>query len=124
MISHRVRSSSEPAGTDGDVRVDPERPLLHLRVGDAELDDRLAEQLQEALRLLGGVDVRRGHDLDERRPAAVVVDEGVLGAADPARAPADVDVLRRVLLEVGADDPYLVLTFLQWNYHLAIDARR
>ena len=110
-------------GADGDVGVDAERPLLHLGVRDAELDDRLAEQLQEALRLLGGVDVGRGDDLDERGAAAVVVDERVLGAADAPRAAADVDVLRGVLLEVRADDSHFVFTFVQGYDHLAIYAR-
>ena len=65
-----------------------------------------------------------GDDLDERRAAAVVVDERVVGAADPARPPADVDVLRRVLLEVRADDPDLMFAVWQRHYHLAIYARR
>ena len=124
LISHRVRSSSEPVGTHGHVGVDAERSLLHLRVGDAELDDRLPEELQEPLRLLRGVDVRRGDDLDERRAAAVVVDERVVGAADPPRAATDVDVLRRVLLEMRADDPHFMFTIWQRYYHLAINARR
>ena len=99
----------------GDVRVDPERALLHLRVRDAELDDRLPQQLEEALRLLGRVDVGRRDDLDERRAAAVVVDERVLGPADPPGAATDVHVLRGVLLEVRADDSHCMITFWQWN---------
>ena len=42
---------------------------------------------------------------DERRPAAVVVDERVVGAADPAGAPAHVHGLRSVLLEMRPRDP-------------------
>ena len=104
MISVRVRSSSEPCRPHRDVGVDAQRPLLHLRVRDPELDDRLAQELEEALRLVGRADVRRGHDLDERRAAAVVVDERGIGAADAPGSPADVDGLRRVLLEVRPDD--------------------
>ena len=115
LISQRVRSSSEPAGPHRDVRVDAERALLHLGVGDAELDDRLPQELQEALRLLGRADVGRGHDLEQRRAAAVVVDERVLGAADPARLPAHVHRLRRVLLEMGAHDPDLELALGHGN---------
>ena len=92
-----------------DVGVAAQRALLHLGVGDAELDDRLAQELEEAPRLLAGADVRLGHDLDERRAAAVEVDERRLGAADPAGRAADVDRLRRVLLEVRADDPDLAV---------------
>ena len=113
--SQRVRSSCEPAGPHGDVGVDAQRPLLHLGVGDPELDDRLPEQLQEAARVLGGVDVRAGDDLDERRAAAVEVDERVVGAADPAGAAADVRRLRRVLLEVRAHDPDLVVAVRRWH---------
>ena len=46
------------------------------------------------------------------------------GSPDPARTAADVDVLRRVLLQVCAHDAHLMLTIVQRNYHLAIDARR
>ena len=98
-------------GTHGDVGVDTQRSLLHLRVRDAELDDRLPQELEEALRLLRRMDVGRGHDLDERRPTAVEVDEGVLGAADPPGATADVRRLGRVLLEVRAHDPDHVVAF-------------
>jgi hypothetical protein len=51
------------------------------------------------------VDVGRGHDLDERRPAAVEVDERVVRAADAARASAHVHRLGRVLLEMSTHDP-------------------
>ena len=101
-------------GAHRDVRVDPERALLHLRVRDAELDDRLSQQLEEALRLLGRVDVGRRDDLDERRAAAVVVDERVLGASDPPRATTDVNVLCGVLLQMRTDDPHSMITFWQW----------
>ena len=109
---------------NGDVRVDAQRPLLHLCVRDAELDDRLPQELEESLRLLGRADVGSRDDLEQRRAAAVVVDEGVLGPADPARPPAHVDGLRRVLLEVGADDPDLEVTLGHRHYHLAVFARR
>ena len=104
--SVRVRSSSEPRRPHGDVDVEAHRALLELRVGDAELDDRLAQELQEALGDVGGVDLGLGDDLDERRAAAVEVDERRGRAVDAARR-GDVDVLRRVLLEVRAYDPDL-----------------
>ena len=94
---------------DGDVGVAAERALLHLGVRDAELDDGLAEELEEAAGLLGRADVRLGDDLDERRAAAVEVDERVLGARDPPAGAADVDRLRGVLLEVRADDADLAV---------------
>ncbi len=97
-----------------DVGVDAQRPLLHLRVGDPELDDRLAQELEEALRLVGGADVRRGHDLDERRAAAVVVDERGVGAADAPGTTADVDRLRRILLEMRAHDADHTVAIRSW----------
>ena len=103
--SVRVRSSSEPSGRTDTLTSNAQRALLHLRVGDAELDHRLPQQLQEPLRLLGRADVGLGHDLDERRAAAVEVDERAVRAVDPALGAADVDRLRRVLLEVRALDP-------------------
>ena len=51
----------------------------------------------------GAAQVGLGDDLDQRRAAAVEVDQRGAGAVDPARL-ADVDHLRRVLLEVGAVD--------------------
>ena len=50
--------------------------------------------------------IRLGDDLDQRRAAAVEVDQRGAGAVDPPGL-ADVDHLRRVLLEVGAVDPHL-----------------
>ncbi len=98
----------------GHVGVDAERPLLHLRIRDPELDDRLAQELEEPLGLLRRMDVGRGDDLDERRPAAVVVDERVVRPSDPPGAPAHVDVLRRVLLEMRAHDPHCMISIRQW----------
>ena len=89
--------------TDGDVDVEAHRALLELRVGEAELDDGLAQELQEPLRVVGRVDVGRGDDLEQRRAAPVEVDER-RGRAVDAAGGGDVDVLGRVLLEVGADD--------------------
>ena len=56
-------------------------------------------RLQPLARLLGRVDVGLGDDLGQRRAAAVVVDDRRVRAVDAARL-ADVDELRRVLLEV------------------------
>jgi hypothetical protein len=58
--------------------------VLELGVRQAELDDRLPQQLQEPLRRVGVVEVRLGDDLDERRAAAVEVDERRGRAVDAA----------------------------------------
>ena len=47
--SQRVRQLVRARRADGHVRVAAERALLHPRVRDPELDDRLAQELQEAL---------------------------------------------------------------------------
>ena len=102
--SQRVRSSSEPAGRTETLASTAQRSLLHACVGDAERDDRLAKELEEALGLLGRADVGLGDDLDQRRAAPVEVDQRPLRADLAARAAADVDGLRRVLLQVRADE--------------------
>ena len=100
-----------PLRSDGHIGVHAQGALLHLRVRDPELDDRLPQELEEPLRVVGAADVGSGHDLDERRPATVVVHERVVGSADPSAAAADVDRLRRVLLQVSADDSYRISAF-------------
>ena len=96
---------------DGDVGVDAQLPFLHLRVRDPELDDRLPQELEEAFGFLGGADVGCGHDLDERRAAAVEVDQRVVCPADPASPAAHMHRLGRVLLEMRADDPDHAVAF-------------
>ena len=101
-----VPSSVVPAGPDGDVGVAAQRALLHVHVAHAELAQRHAQQVEPVARLLGGVDVGLGDDLAQRRAAAVVVHDRGVGAVDPARL-AEVDELRRVLLEVDPVQPHV-----------------
>ena len=104
VLQLRARAQLVGAGrADGDVDVEAHRSLVELGVGQLQLDDGLAQQLQEALGRLGVVQVGLGHDLDERCAAAVEVDERGGGAVQPPGL-GDVDVLRRILLEVGARD--------------------
>ena len=98
-----VPSSVAAGRAHRDVGVDPQAALLHVHVGDAELAHRLAQQPRPLGRFGGAAQVGLGDDLDQRRAAAVEVDQRGVGAVDPARL-ADVDRLRRVLLEVGAVD--------------------
>ena len=100
-----------PLRPDGDVDVEAHRALLHLSVRDAELPDRLAQQLEEALGLLGRAEVGLGDDLDQRRSCAVEVHQRPVGAVDPARAAAHVHVLCRVLLEMRTHDPHVHVSF-------------
>ena len=60
---------------------------------------------QELARVRRRAQVRLGHDLDERRAAAVEVDDRRAGAVDAARL-AQVDQLRGILLEVRAVDAH------------------
>ena len=115
VLDLRARPQLVRAGrTHGDVGVDPQRPLLHLGVGDPSSTIGLPQELEEALRLVGRADVRRGHDLDERRAAAVEVDERRVGTADPAGPPSDVDGLGRVLLEMRSHDPDHTIAVCSW----------
>ena len=102
-------------GANRDVGIHAQRSLLHLGIGDPELDDRLPQELEETACFRRGMDVGSGDDLHERSADAVEVDERVLRAADPPGATADVDRLRRVLLEVRADDPDLVVAVHGWD---------
>ena len=113
-----------PCSPHRDVRVATQRSLLHLRVGDAELDDGLAEQLQEPPGLLGGAQIGARDDLDERGSAAVEVDERAAGADDPAAGAADVHGLGRVLLQMGTDDADLELALLTGDDEAAVHAER
>jgi hypothetical protein len=56
-----------------DVAVNPEAPLLHVHVRDAELADRGAQELSPLAGLRRGADVGLGDDLDQRRAPAVEV---------------------------------------------------
>ena len=99
-------SASEPAGPQRDVGVAAQRALLHVHVAHAELAQRRAQELQPLARLLGRAQVGLGHDLRQRRAAAVEVDDARVRAVDPT-ARADVDQLRRVLLQVHAVDAHV-----------------
>ena len=89
-----------------DVRVAAQRALLHVHVADAELAQRRAQQAQPLARLLGRAQVGLGHDLRQRRAAAVEVDDARVRAVDPP-ARADVGQLGGVLLEVHAVDAHV-----------------
>src|SRR3984893_2841649 len=86
-----------------DVRIASQRSLLHVHVADSKLAQGRAQQLQPLARLLGRAEVGLGDDLRQRRAPAVEVDETRVGAVNPA-ARADVDQLRRILLQVHAVD--------------------
>ena len=90
----------------GDVAVAAHGARLHGAVRDAQREEGLAEPFHEEASLLGRAQVGLAHQLDERRPAAVVVDEGLRGAGDAPLLAADVDHLGRVLLHVYAQDAY------------------
>ena len=91
-------------GTNRHIDVETHRALVELRVGQPELDHRLPQQLEEPLRRLRVTQIGLGDDLDERRAAAVEVDQRRRRTVEPARR-RNVHVLRRILLEVRARDP-------------------
>ncbi len=101
-----VPSSLAAGRAQRDVGVAAQRALLHVHVADAELAQRRAQQPQPLAGLLGRAQVGLGDDLHQRRAAAVEVDDARVRAVDPP-ARADVDQLRRVLLEVHAVDAHV-----------------
>ena len=92
-------------GTQRDVGVDAQRPLLHLHVGDADRLEQRPQLAHVGPGLLGVADVGATHDLHEGHPGPVVVDQAVLGPVDAAGGPAHVHGLADVLLQVGPLDP-------------------
>ena len=93
-----------PLAADRHVGVDPHRALLHLPVADATGHQDRTELGHVLAGLFGGADVRSRHDLQERNPSAVVVDEGVFGAVDTAGLTPYVGGLAGVLLQMGPLD--------------------
>ncbi len=87
------------------VRVDTQRALLHLHVGDPDRQQRRAQLVHVLAGLVGAAQVGLGDDLEEGHAGAVVVDERVRGVVD-ASAPAHVHGLAGVLFEVRAHDPH------------------
>ena len=79
-----VPSSVVPAGRIEMFASQRSEPSSMLHVADAELAQRRAQQAQPLARLLGGAHVGLGHDLRQRRAAAVEVDDRGVGAVNPA----------------------------------------
>ena len=92
------------AAAQAHVAVAAHGAVLQRAVGDAQREEGLAELLHEEACLLGRAQVGLGHELDERGPAAVVVNERLRGAGDAALLAAHVDHLGGVLLHVDAED--------------------
>ena len=92
-----------------DVCVAAQRALLHPHVAHAQLTQRRAQQLQPLAHLLGRAQVGLGHDLRQRRAAAVEVHDAQVRAVN-APAGADVAELGCVLLQVHALDAHLAET--------------
>ena len=98
-----VPSSVLPAGRTETLASQRRLPSSMLTSETPSWRTVVAQQPRPLGRLGGAAQVGLGDDLDQRRAAAVEVDQRGAGAMDPARL-ADVDHLRRVLLEVGAVD--------------------
>ena len=101
MISARVPNSDDPTGRTDTLASMRSEPFFHLHVGHTDREQRRAQLLDVALRLLGRTDVGLAHDLEQRHARAVVVDEGVVGVVN-APAATDVQRLPGVFLEVRA----------------------
>ena len=92
------------AAAQAHVAVAAHGALLHRAVGDAERQEHATQLLHEQARLLRCAEVGLGHKLDERRAAAVVVDEALGGRGDAALLAAHVDHLGGILLHMDAQD--------------------
>ena len=90
------------AAAQADVAVAAHGAVLERAVGDAEREERLTQLLHEEPRLFGRAQVGLGDELDQRRAAAVVVDEGLRCRGDAALLAAHVHHLGGVLLHVDA----------------------
>ena len=103
----QLTSGSEligPDGADRHVGVDPHRTLLHLGVADLDGEQDVAQLRHIGLGVRHGADVGPAHDLDQRHPGPVVVDERVRRVVD-ATTPTDMRRLAGVLFDVGPFDP-------------------
>ena len=107
LSSVRVRSSSEPSGRTETLTSKRSEPFS---ISASEIPSSTTvwrsswrKRFACSAEWMSG----RRDDLDERRAGSVEVDERAVGAGDAPLGAADVDVLRRVLLEVRAHDPDL-----------------
>ncbi len=93
-------------GADRHVGVAAQRSLVHVHVGHAQVPQRHAQQPQPLRGVRGRAQVGLGHDLHQRRAAAVEVHDACLGGMDATRR-AGVDELGGVLLQVHTVDAHL-----------------
>src|SRR6266508_3350878 len=112
-----------PKWPDRDVHVEAHRALFELDVRDAERQQHRPELLGVRASLLGRAHVRLGDDLDQRDAGAVVVDQRIIRAMDPARG-AHVQRLAGVLFEVDAGDPEAPHRSLDRHVQVPADAQR
>ena len=92
------------AATQRHVAVAAHGALLHGAIGNAQRHKNAAELLHKQARFLGRAQVGLGDELDQRRAAAVVVDERLGSGGNAALGTAHVDHLGGVLLHVDAQD--------------------
>ncbi len=104
-----LRLGSKPrlsAASQAYIAVAAHGPRLHGAIGYAEREKRLAKLLHEQARFFGCTQVRLGDELNQRRAAAVVVNQRLRRLSDAAFFAADVHHLGRILLHVDAQNPY------------------
>ena len=105
LSSVLVPSSSSPAGRTETLASQRSEPFSMSQSDTPIVRERVAcSSARNAHRLLGRAQVGLGHDLDQRRAAAVEVHQRGVGARDPPARAAGVHQLGRVLLEVRAGD--------------------
>ena len=98
------RRLGDPAAVAGDVEVDigvdPQAPLLHVAVTDAEVDKQQLELVEPGAGLLRRPQIGLADDLTQRRAGPIQIDSRVAGAGRLV-----MHALSRILLEMDASDP-------------------
>ena len=92
------------AATQRHVAVAAHGALLHGAVGNAQRHKDATELLHKQTRFLGRTQVGLSHELNQRRAAAVVVDERLGRGGNAALGTAHVHHLGGILLHVDAQD--------------------
>ena len=84
-----------------DVGIDPQAPLLHVAIADAEIHQQQLQFVEPSPRLLRRTQIGLGDNFAQRGACPIEIDARVAGAGALV-----VHALAGVLLEVDADDPH------------------
>src|SRR5690606_10150108 len=103
-----------------DVGVTAQGAFLHLHIGNADVEHQQPELFQEEPGLTGTGDIGGGDNLDQGNARPVVIHQRVLGVHN---APAAVDQLARLLLQMQAGDGGAVQLIVNIVFQIPIGAQ-